>query len=133
MRTLILLTLFIIGCTSPPPIICDYGNEVKLSSSINWVLIDGVKLDSTTSGFSFPYELKGDGFIWEGVTDPYNYKPITSDLNNYLSSGTADVYVNGEGNIVFNILGVTDGTLPELFNISTNNETTDADFFETCY
>lgn len=65
---------------------CDYHTEFKLAPYINDLVIDGYHLN-TDPNFSFPYDLDGDEPNWF-------YGTLNDDLNDYMSSGFANIWVN---------------------------------------
>lgn len=140
MKYLILILFLALSCTpNQVPFsvltneVCNYESEHPMVAEINWVMIDSIRLD-TVEYFTFPYELEGNGLEWQVSQDSvFNYGRLQKHLNNYLSIGSSEVYVDGAGNVIFNLIGVENFNHEPIWNGTFEGYATDVDFIKTCY
>ena len=128
-----LFTLLVAACNitqEPILVLCDYTSDHKMVRSINNVLYESTDLALDPS-FNFPYQLKGDAFPWE-PGEVYNYKPLDTDIQTAFPDAIIELYIDNDGQLIFNIKGVAGGNFNE-WHGDFNNDNVFILFDQTCY
>ena len=95
-------------------------------------MLDSIRLD-TVEYFTFPYQVQGYGLSWQVSQDSvFNFDLLQKHLNNYLTTGHSEIWIDDAANVRFNFIGV-DFEFEPIYNATHEGYQTEIDFIESCY